>query len=77
MIKFWRTIFIRQEEKNMKTFKQYIKHVLPFYPEQISPEKDDGEWVTGDPPMPIEIKNQDMKTTLKQADRQVVIDRKT
>ena len=50
--------------------------MIPSYPEQIDPEKDNDEWVTGDPPMPIEIKNQDMKTTLKQADKQVALDRR-
>jgi hypothetical protein len=60
----------------MKSFKQYT-YSLPYYPVQIDPKQDDGEWITGDPPMPIEITKQDMKTILKQADRQVVIDRKT
>ncbi len=65
----------------MKSFKQYISETwpykLPFYPVQIDPEKDDGEWVTGDPPMPIEMKNQDMKTVIKRANKQVRVDRKT
>ena len=58
----------------MKSFKQ---HILPFYPEQISPEDDTGEWVTGDPPVPIEQqhKKDNWKVTLKKADRQVVRDR--
>ena len=60
----------------MKSFKEYI-YSLPSYPEQVDPEQDDGEWVTGDPPMPIEMKNRDMITTLKQADRQVKLDRKS
>lgn len=59
----------------MKSFKKYT-YMIPSYPEQIDPEKDNDEWVTGDPPMPIEIKNQDMKTTLKQADKQVALDRR-
>jgi hypothetical protein len=57
----------------MKSFKQYI---LPYYPEQVSPEDDNGEWVTGDPTVPIERHKKDTwKVTLKKADRQVVRDR--
>ena len=37
----------------MKSFKEYT-FSLPFYPVQVSPEKDDGEWAIGDPPRPIE-----------------------
>ena len=57
----------------MKSFKQFL---LPFYPVQISPEDDTGEWVTGDPPVPIQHHKKDnWKVTLKKADKQVIKDR--
>ena len=48
---------------------------LKSFPAQIDPEDDDGEWITGDPDLPIdwEFKGD----SIKKADKQVEKDRKT
>ena len=62
----------------MKSFKEYIEEefALPEYPMQV-PEKDDnGEWVTGDAPKPIEgFEDGDAKKIIDKANKQVEKDR--
>tara|TARA_R100001082_G_scaffold72815_1_gene41727 strand:+ start:405 stop:617 length:213 start_codon:yes stop_codon:yes gene_type:complete len=64
----------------MKSFLQYISedwlYAIPSYPVQVDTDKDDGEWITGDPPMPIEI-GKNAKADIARANKQVDRDRKT
>jgi hypothetical protein len=62
----------------MKTFKEYVEveFALPEYPVQTDPDKDDGEWITGDPPKPIEgFEKSDAKSIVDKANKQVIKDR--
>jgi hypothetical protein len=62
----------------MKSFKEYIEEefALPEYPSQIDHNKDDGEWITGDPTKPIEgFEKSDAKSVIDKANKQVIKDR--
>ena len=51
--------------------------LLPDYPTQTSPEKDDGNWITGDPTKPIEgFEDGDVNKVIDKANQQVKKDRK-
>ena len=51
--------------------------LLPDYPMQVSQEKDDGNWVTGDPTKPIEgFEDGDVNKVIDKANQQVKKDRK-
>ena len=63
----------------MKTYKKLMEEIflLPDYPMQVSQEKDDGNWVTGDPTKPIEgFEDGDVNKVIDQANQQVKKDRK-
>jgi hypothetical protein len=58
----------------MKSFKEFM---LPDYPMQIDHTKDNGEWVTGDAPKPIEgFEYYDTKSVIDKARQQIMKDRK-
>jgi len=51
--------------------------MLPDYPMQIDHTKDNGEWVTGDAPKPIEgFEYYDTKSVIDKARQQIMKDRK-
>ncbi len=65
----------------MKSFSKYLSEywdmVLPDYPVQLDPNRDKGDWITGDPPKPITFPNKmgSAKQTIHQASKQIKKDR--
>ena len=63
----------------MKKFKEFFED-FSHYPELIDPKKDksEGDWITGDPTKPIDVsdKDEDMKSTLDKANKDVEKERK-
>lgn len=62
----------------MKSFKEFkeIAFSLPDYPMQVDHTKDDGEWITGDAPKPIEgFEDSDTKSVIDKASQQIKKDR--